>query len=420
LKKDAPMTADLVLFRNASILDGRQETALDGHHVLVEGGTIREVSDQPITSASARVIDLRGRTLMPGLIDCHVHVIATIPDLGANADLPDSLVALRAARIMQGMLMRGFTTVRDLGGADHGLVLAVEEGLIPGPRLVICGKALSQTGGHTDYRGRYHVRDVGHYATKLGAMGRVCDGVDVVRRVAREEIKGGADFIKIMANGGVSSPTDPIASLGYSVDEIRAIVEEAGNAQTYVAAHLYTDEAIRRAVECGVLSVEHGNLVTPATARLIREKGAFVVPTNVTFDALAKEGAALGLPPASVAKIEDVREAGLNALETLRDAGVMMAYGSDLLGAMHRHQSDEFVLRGERLPAIEVIRSATVNAAKVVRQEGRLGVVEPGAHADLIVVDGDPLKDLSLLTGQGRHMPAIMKAGRFVKDALAA
>jgi imidazolonepropionase-like amidohydrolase len=234
--------------------------------------------------------------------------------------------------------------------------------------------------------------------------------------VAREEIKAGADFIKIMANGGVSSPTDPIASLGYSRDEIRAIVEEAANAQTYVAGHLYTDEAIRRAVECGVLSVEHGNLVTPETARLIKEKGAFVVPTNVTFDALAKEGAALGLPPASVAKIEDVRSAGLAALGTLREAGVMMAYGTDLLGEMHRHQAEEFVIRGRSLPAIEVIRSATINAAKVVRMEGKLGVIEAGAHADLSVVDGDPIADLALLTRQGRHMPAIMKAGQLVKD----
>ena len=221
-----------------------------------------------------------------------------------------------------------------------------------------------------------------------------------------------------MANGGVSSPTDPIAFLGFSDDEIRAAVEEARNAQTYVAAHLYTDEAIRRAVELGVVSVEHGNLITPETARLVRERGAYVVPTNVTFDWLAKEGASLGLPPASVAKIEAVRGQGMEALATLHEAGVMMAYGSDLLGEMHRHQSDEFILRGRVLPAIEVIRSATVNAAKVLRQEGRLGTIQPGAHADLVVVDGDPLADLSLLTGQGRHMPAILKAGRFVKNEL--
>ncbi len=410
----------VTLFKNASILDGRQSEALADHQVLVEDGVIREVSDSPIMASSARVVDLAGKTLMPGLIDCHVHVIATVANLGVNAELPNTLVALRSAKIMRDMLMRGFTTVRDLGGADFGLVMAIEEGLIEAPRLVICGKALSQTGGHTDYRGRYHARNVDYYADKAGSLGRVVDGVDDVRRAAREEIKAGAQFIKIMANGGVSSPTDPIAFLGLSADEIRAAVEEASNAQTYVAAHLYTDEAIRRAVELGVESVEHGNLISAETARLVKEKGAYVVPTNVTFDALAKEGASFGLPPESVAKIEDVRSQGLAALQTLSEAGVMMAYGSDLLGAMHQHQSDEFILRGEVLPAIEVIRSATINAAKVVRHEGKLGVVKAGAYADLIVVDWDPLKDLSVLTGQGRHMPAIMKGGRFVKDELAA
>jgi imidazolonepropionase-like amidohydrolase len=407
-----------IVFANARVLDGTQHDALADHHVLVENGTIREVSDRPIAASSARVVDLAGKTLMPGLIDCHVHVIATTANLTLNAELPNTLVALRSARIMRDMLMRGFTTVRDLGGADHGLVMAIEEGLIEAPRLVICGKALSQTGGHTDYRGRYHSRDVDYYRDRAGTLGRITDGVDAVRRACREEIKAGADFIKIMANGGVSSPSDPIAFLGLSLEEVRAAVEEARNAQTYVAAHLYTDEAIRRAVEAGVVSVEHANLITPATARFLKEKGAYVVPTNVTFDALAKEGAKFGLLPESVAKIEDVRAQGLAALEVLHKAEVMMAYGSDLLGEMHHHQSDEFILRGEVLPAIEVIRSATANAAKVVRQEGKLGVVAAGAHADFVVVDGDPLRDLSVLTGQGRHMPAIMKAGRFVKNEL--
>jgi len=412
------VTSSVVLFRNARILDGHADAALEDHDVLVEDGKITQVSGQRLSESGATVVDLAGKTLMPGLIDCHVHVIAVLANLTLNAELPNTLVALRASKIMRDMLMRGFTTVRDLGGADIGLKMAVDEGTIVGPRLVICGKALSQTGGHTDYRGRYHHRDVDYYADKAGTLGRVVDGVDNVRRVAREEIKAGAEFIKLMTNGGISSPTDPIANLGFARDEVIAAVEEANNANTYVAAHLYTDDSIRRAVECGVVSVEHGNLIEPDTAQFLKEQGAYVVPTNVTFDILAKEGAGFGLPPESVAKIEDVRSAGLTALKTLAEAGVMMAYGTDLLGEMHRHQSEEFVIRARYLPVMEVIRSTTVHAAKVVGMEGRLGVIAPGAHADLIAVDGDPLADISLLTKQGQHMPIIMKDGVFAKNRL--
>jgi len=405
----------VILLANARIVDGSAPEPSDPLDVLVENGTIREVG-RALASAADR-LDLGGRVLMPGLIDAHVHVVACLANLGANAVLPDALVAHRAARIMHGMLMRGFTTVRDVGGATAGLRAARDEGLFEGPRLVLCGKALSQTGGHTDFRGRYEDRPQPHW--RLGALGRLCDGVDEVRRACREEIKGGADFIKIMANGGVASPTDPIHFLGFSREEIRAAVEEAGNAGTYVAAHLYTDEAIARAVECGVHSLEHCNLITPATARAAAAAGCVAVPTLVTYEALASEGAAMGLPPDSVAKIETVRGAGLRSLETMREAGLPMAFGTDLLGGMHRHQSEEFVIRGRALPAREVIASATSVAARLLRMEGRIGVIAPGAHADLVVVDGDPLADLSLLTGQGRHMPAIMVGGRFVKNTLA-
>lgn len=407
----------MILFTNASLLDGSEDRAVPGMNVLVEGETIREVSDKPISAPGANVIDLGGKTLMPGLIDGHVHVIAAMANLGANAMLPDALVAYHSANIMKAMLHRGFTTVRDLGGATYALVQAIEQGLIEAPRLIICGKALSQTGGHADFRGRYDNRNPDYQTLRLGSLGRICDGVEAVRAAARDEIRQGAMFIKIMANGGVASPTDPIAFLGFSNEEVIASVEEARNAQTYVAAHLYTDEAIRRAVECGVRSVEHANIIKPATAALMKQKGAIACPTLVTYEALKNEGASLGLPADSVAKIDTVRLAGIESLDIMRNAGVTMAYGTDLLGEMHRHQSEEFVIRGRVLPAIEVIRSTTMHAAELLGMTGQIGCVKPGAFADLIVVDGDPLKDLSVLTHQGARMPFIMKGGRFAKKA---
>ncbi len=408
------------LLENAMLVDGEADRPRGPVSLRIADGLIREVSESALAPGAATVIDLGGRCLMPGLIDAHVHVIATTPDLGANAALPNSLVALRSQTLMRNMLMRGFTSVRDLGGADIGLVMALEEGLIEGPRLMICGKALSQTGGHTDYRGRFDRRAVEHYPDRLGSLGRICDGVPEMRRAVREEIKAGAEFVKLMANGGVSSPTDPIAFFGFAREEILAAVEEAQSAQTYVAGHLYTDAAIRRAVECGVWSVEHGNLVSRETASLMAERGCIVVPTLVTYTALAEDGPALGLPPASVAKIEDVRGAGLASLEIYREAGVPMAFGTDLLGGMQVRQSEEFTIRGQVLSPQTVIASATSVAARLFNWEHEIGVIAEGAFADLIVVEGDPLADLSLLTGQGEHLSLIMKGGRIVKNRLPA
>lgn len=403
-----------IIFENARIVDGTADRPSDPVQVLVQDDLIREVGPA-ITSGTAERIDLAGKTLVPGLIDAHVHVVASTADLGRNGQLPDALITVRAFKLMGEMLNRGFTTVRDVGGATSGLVAAALEASWPTPRLNISGKALAQTGGHCDYRGPYNDDPVRSRNLPLGALGRIVDGVPELRRAAREEIKSGADFIKIMANGGVSSPTDPIHFLGFSREELLAAVEEAENAGTYVSAHLYTDQAIRRAVECGIHSLEHCNLIGSETAKFAAQKGAFAVPTLVTYDKLSSEGEAMGLPAASIAKVDDVRLAGMESLTIMRDAGLQMAYGSDLLGGMHIHQSEEFVIRGRVLPAMEVIASATHIAARLLRMEGKIGTVAPGAFADLIVVDGNPLDDLALLTRQGAHMPMIMKAGAFIK-----
>ena len=405
------------LFTGGRVLDPVKGQLIDGLQVLVEGNRIKEVSDAPIRSASAETIDLRGKTLMPGLIDCHVHVAAALVDLKANALAPSSLTALRAARIMGAMLMRGFTTVRDASGADLGLVLAVEEGLIAGPRLVICGKALSQTGGHSDTRHRMDDRDT-LFSERLGGLGRISDGVDAVRRAAREEIKAGARFIKIMANGGVASPNDPIHALGFSKDEIRAIVEEAQNAGTYVAAHVYTDQAIRRAVDCGVHSLEHCNLIEAETARLAAKAGSIAVPTLVAYEALAMEGAAFGLSADSARKNERIRKAGIESLAIMKEAGLSMAFGTDLLGQLQRHQCMEFEILARVLSPAEIIASATVIGARLCLMEGEIGVIAPNAFADLVVLDGDPFRDIGLLQADGAHMSAIMSSGKMVKNLL--
>ncbi|OAE63620.1 peptidase M38 [Achromobacter xylosoxidans] len=403
-----------VLFKNANLLDPLQSELLEGHHVLVEDGVIKEVSDKPITASSARVIDAAGRTLMPGLIDLHVHVLATQLNLSTQGVLPDALVMMRAVPIMAAMLRRGFTTVRDAGGAGWGLKCAVNEGTVKGPRLFISGRAISQTGGHGDPRPRSdHLRPMSFCGCcfRAGDIGRVADGIDDVRKAVRQELQMGADQIKMMASGGVASPTDPIASFGYSEEEIRVIVDEAASRQTYVMAHSYTADAIERAIRNGVRTIEHGNLVDERVARFMAEKGAFVVPTLVTYEALANEGADYGLPADSVAKIATVRTAGLHSLEIYRNAGVKIGYGSDLLGPSQRLQSDEFRIRREVLSAQEVIQCATTTAAEVLNQVGQLGRIQAGALADILLVDGDPYRDLSCLLGQGEHIGLIMKGG---------
>lgn len=406
-----------IIFTGGNVLDAEAGALRSGLDVQVTGNRISAIGASLPRPADAEVIDLAGKTLMPGLIDCHVHIVAETLDLWGNMIAPSSLSALRSARVMNEALMRGFTTLRDLGGADYGLVLAVEEGLIDGPRLVICGKGLTTTGGHADLRKRTDDRP-GILSERLGSMGLIVDGVDNVRAACRTMIKEGAHFIKVMANGGVSSPNDPIHSIQYSREEIAAMVEEADNAGLYVSAHVYTDKAIRRCVELGVHSLEHCNLIEPETAKVAAEKGCIAVPTLVAYDALALEGEALGLGATEFSKIDTVRSGGLRSLEIMRDAGLPMAFGSDLLGELRKYHCMEFELLAKVLTPAEIIRSATVIGARLCQMEGLAGTIAENAYADMIVVDGNPLEDITLLQDDGAHMPLIMANGKLVKNTI--
>jgi len=400
------------LLRNALLVDATEPGPRHGN-VLIEDGIIRDL-DAGAPGQGCAVIDLENRAVLPGLIDCHVHVVASMMDLAANAQLPAPIAVLRSLPILRGMLERGFTTVRDTGGAPPSLAAAIAQGLAPGPRLFTCGKALSKTGGHSDARPRHDTADPNRWATNFGALGRIADGVHEVRLACRQMLREGASFIKVMGNGGVASPTDPVNWLGYSLAEMNAIVDEACDAKTYVAAHVYTAEGITRAVECGVHSLEHCNLVDTSAARLAAKAEAVAVPTLVTYEALAQDGPSLGLPPASVAKIDSVRQSGLESLSILRDAGVTIAFGTDLLGPTHVRQNEEFAIRARVLPAQEILASATIVGAKLLGMEGLLGILAPGAVADLIVVDGDPLMDITILAHPEKNLRLVMKEGHIV------
>jgi imidazolonepropionase-like amidohydrolase len=398
-----------LLLRNARLLDPLTGEYTEGD-LRCADGRIAEVGPG-LAAADVRTEDLRGAVVLPGLIDAHVHVTASTADLGSLSSASPSYAAAQSARIMSRMLDRGFTTVRDASGADYGLADAQAEGLFRGPRLLFCGKALSQTGGHGDSRTRgTHVRDEHQCCAGLG---RVADGVDAVRAAARDELRKGAHHIKVMASGGVASPTDRIDSTQYSADELRAVVEEAEAANRYVAAHAYTARAVNRALELGIRSIEHGNLLDDRSVELFTSRDAYLVPTLVTYWALKEEGREHGLPEASWRKVDEVLGAGLAALDRAARGGVKLVYGTDLLGGMHRHQNHEFRLRGEVQTPLEVLRSATSTAADLLTLTGEIGTLAVGAHADLLVVDGDPLADVGVLA-EPKHFRHVVQGGTVV------
>ncbi len=407
------------LFKNFQLLEPAHGEVRGGYQLLIEGDAVKELSAKPIKSANASVIDCGRRTLMPGLIDSHVHAIHSEVNIRFMEAMPLTLLAARASTRLRAMLDRGFTTVRDTGGCDWGIKTAVETGHIVGPRIYIAGQSIGPTGGHSDSRRRSNGGAECVCCNGLQFKSAVADGVDEVRKAAREQMRQGADHVKIMMSGGVASPYDPLDSMQFSDGEVIAAVEEAHAFGRYVCAHAYSADAIRRAAKFGVRTIEHGNLIDDDAAQHMAAKGMYLVANLVTYYAMKERAKQWGMTAESLEKNDLVLEGGLKSLEICKRNNVPVAYGSDLLGELHWDQSKEFTIRQEVVSPIEIIRSATTIGAQVLRMVGKVGTLQPGAYADLILVDGNPLENLALLGDQGKHLSAIMKAGRFHKNTLA-
>jgi len=411
--------AHRLVVRHARVFDSVSGTVTGDRQIVIEDARIEALVDMSVSVDAQQVIDAGNRVVLPGLIDAHVHVVAASHDLVGLALQPPSMVVAQSSQILRGMLLRGFTSVRDAAGADYGLQEAVARGLFEGPRLFIAGFPVSQTGGHADMRPKgVRMREMFCSCAGLGLIGAIADGVGEVRRAVREQVRNGANQIKIMAGGGVSSPTDPLEGTQFSIEELRAACEEAEAANLYVMAHAYSPRAVTRAVQAGVRSIEHGNLIDAATARVMKEHGAYLVPTLSTYQALSREGARLGWSPEMLDKLAMVQQRGIESLNIARAEGVPIVFGTDLLGHMHDQQSGEFDLRTQAMSPVEALQSATIVAARMMRQEGRIGELVAGAWADLLVVDGDPTQELSMLTQPHQGLRLIMQAGRVVVDRL--
>jgi len=408
-----------LVLKNATLIDGTGADPVSNGTVVVEEDRIKEVlrGSPGRVPSDAQTVDCRNQTLLPGLIDGHVHLGAVDANIMEQQRLyHPSMLVIRTLKVIQEALDQGFTTVRDAGGADAGYREAQRQGLIPGPRVFVSGCALSQTGGHGDFRLSTEVRSPSQGLA--GVATRICDGVDEVRRGAREQLRRGADFIKVMGGGGCMSPSDEIDTSQYSPDELRAAVFEAEAVGTYVAAHVYSSRSIRNCVSSGIRTLEHCNLMDESAAKAVKDAGAFMVPTLVTYEMISRMGKSMGIPENNVRKINEARDRGLEALAIAKKLGVKIASGSDLLGPMQRYKGMELELKARVLGPMGAIVATTKTNAELLKKEKDLGTIEAGKLADFILVQGDPLKDITLIQQYQEKISLIIQGGRVYKNIL--
>jgi imidazolonepropionase-like amidohydrolase len=408
-----------ILFKNANLVLDGSTTLQTGFDVVVRGNRIDQVSPTPIERADATVIDLVGKTLMPGLIDAHAHVTGLTLS-PRNISYSASEITLASSSYLRNSLMDGFTSIREAGGADHSTARLLAEGTIAGPRLFYSGKALTQTGGGADFRTPHELIDPCGHVGPFSVMSIIADGITEVRKAAREELRQGATQIKLFASGGVVFPSEAHSTLyEYSEPELRAVVEEAASRGTYVMAHVYTDEGIRRCLKAGVRSIEHGNFANEETIALMSECGAYLDPTFISLVQRIESADETGLSDAIVDNLRKTVARGKQVYSWARKYNVPIAFGTDLWGPEAREsQLREFEIRMELDSAANIIRSATATNAALLMQQGKLGTIDASAYADLLVVDGDPLTDLRVLLDAEKNLKFIMKDGIIYKNEL--
>lgn len=408
-----------ILFKNANLMLAGFANLQTGFDVLVKNQHINSVSSSPIDPVDVTVIDVAGKTLMPGLIDAHAHITG-ITLSPRNIYYLSSEIVLACSNYLRNSLMNGFTTIREAGGADYSIARLLAEGTIVGPRLFYSGKALTQTGGGADFRTPNELIDPCGHVGPFSVMSVIADGIDQVRKAAREELRKGATQIKLFASGGVVFPSEAHSTLyEYSEPELKAIVEEAKSRGTYVMAHVYTDEGIQRCLRAGVRSIEHGNFASEETVAMMSEYRDYLDPTFISLVQRIESACETGLSDSIVDNLRKTVSRGKQVYKWARKYDVPLALGTDLWGPeAQKSQLRELEIRMELDDAANIIRSATISNAALLMQEGKLGTIAAGACADMLIVDGDPLTDVRVMLDPKKNLKLIMKDGTIYKNEL--